>query len=622
MPRKSVWGLDLGAWSMKIGRGRLEKSGAVTVDLYDEINYQSLGVESDGRFLSGAAEAVEEFSKRHTIDVADDLCVSVSGSGVFSRFINLPPVPESIGEIIQYEARQQIPFDMDQVVWDYQPVKEEHEPWEEVKVGLFALKSETIEELVGILSPWRRNLRLVQQAPLAVYNFMCFEGYDSEASVVVDMGGKSTGLVVINPPEFWLRSLLVGGDALTERVESHFGVSKREAERIKERAGESGRAAQLLRVVGKPVGNILSEIQRSLGYYKSLEPDISLDRVIGVGNAFRLKGMDRVIGEGLQSEVNVLDEVKNLNLTDKVEQKIGGGLCGCCALFGLIAQGVGAGRVRVNLVPSEIALENEMRRKKPFLAGAAAGIIMIIALLIIGESLYGRRLAPHTDAGAGIAEQLQAVDREYSSIKREVNDLEEEVHNLAGREVRRDIYLHVLPEIGRALPRERAAATGALLPSAVYVNDISFNWVPKRAYENRIEDGRPPEDDEVDDGRRRGDTRDPDDDRLAEMAIEGQMLAGEDAVLVAEIECELTMMRGYESFIDDVVIESLRDSRYAKTGNPVFRDVQCVGRLRRITRDSKTGELNGSDDAQRLEFIRFYVIAGINDPEDVHYSGE
>ena len=37
------------------------------------------------------------------------------------RFIELPPVEsKKIPDIVRYEARQQIPFDLNDVIWDYQ----------------------------------------------------------------------------------------------------------------------------------------------------------------------------------------------------------------------------------------------------------------------------------------------------------------------------------------------------------------------------------------------------------------------------------------------------------------------------------------------------------------------
>ncbi len=625
MPKKSIWALDLGAWSMKIARASRDRSGAIVVDLYDEIGYHTPGAEGEGGILGGVREAVDEFATRHTVNASDDFCVAVSGGGVFSRFINLPPVPESVDDIIRYEAMQQIPFDMDQVVWDYQTVKDEHEPWEEVKVGLFALKIETIDELISILSPWRRNLRIIQQAPLAVLNFASFEQYDTEPTIVIDVGGRTTALVVIDPPGFWMRTLLVGGDSLTERIESHFGVSRREAERIKERASESGKTAQLLRVVGKPIGDILSEVQRSLGYYKSIVPDVKFNKVIGLGNAFQLRGLDRVIAEGLQTEVEVVRDVKNFTLTGKTKAKMGGGLCGCGVLLGLIAQCMGEGRVRVNLVPEKITFENQMRSKKPFFAGAVAGVIAIIGVLILGETFYGRRIGSvDVDAGRDMVAQIERVRSRYSEAESRLDRVERELARFAGSTVRRDAVAHALSELTRAVPQEKIPQPESLFPEGAYVRSIEFRWgggggggapAPRRPADTGTRRDRTAAPQRVEPSRGRG--------------AGWSAVAGEDAGLEAEIAFEATVSHLESDRFVENVVESFRESWYADTGEPAFRNVyvgeEVVNLLLEVRTDREIFR-NPTDEAfinfrrwgdpDKYELARFTLIAEVNELMD------
>jgi len=46
-----------------------------------------------------------------------------AGQSGLARFVKLPPVEEKkISEIVKFEAKQQIPFSLDEVVWDYQKI--------------------------------------------------------------------------------------------------------------------------------------------------------------------------------------------------------------------------------------------------------------------------------------------------------------------------------------------------------------------------------------------------------------------------------------------------------------------------------------------------------------------
>ena len=72
-----------------------------------------------------------------------------------ARFVKLPPVEaKRIPEIVKYEARQQIPFPLDEVIWDFQRLGEASEVEGfalETEVGLFAMKRDQVEKQLDAL---------------------------------------------------------------------------------------------------------------------------------------------------------------------------------------------------------------------------------------------------------------------------------------------------------------------------------------------------------------------------------------------------------------------------------------------------------------------------------------
>ena len=49
---------------------------------------------------------------------------SLSGQSVFVRFVKLPPLEEeNVDELVRFEAQQNVPFPIDEVVWDWQALK-------------------------------------------------------------------------------------------------------------------------------------------------------------------------------------------------------------------------------------------------------------------------------------------------------------------------------------------------------------------------------------------------------------------------------------------------------------------------------------------------------------------
>ncbi len=619
---KETWALDLGEWSLKVARGRADKkSGNIVVDLYDEFRYGALDIGEEASSVEKFRAGLAAFAGKYQVPKRASLCVAVSGSEVFSRFINLPPVPESISEIIHYEARQQIPFDISEVVWDYQPIKEEHQPGEEIEVGLFALKREGVEEMVRLLAPWRRNLRVIQDAPLAVYNLLRFEGLVNEPMIVLDMGASTTDLLVINPPRFWLRPLLLGGNAITERLQAHFGISYQESERIKERASESAREAQLLRVIRPVVGNMLSEIQRSLGYYKSLAKGVKFTRILALGNAFKLRGLDRALAEGLPYPIGELKGLQRFEFAAPLTRKdFQPYLAGSCAALGLLVQGQGLGHIRINLVPEELVRTAVMNRKKPMLIGAAAGLLLIAGIFVVSERGQSRELAGHAHTGEEAYNRIRKIDQDFAEAQRQVEAQQDKLKSLAEPEVARDILLRTIQEIVQALPQ-----------GTVYVSEVRFTWADRSEFERMVLAGRTETPAREGYGAQVGPelpwpqggggeafpgrtpTRPHWVSRLSaeEAAPTSPVPSG--LTLVVSMDCESNVVERGIEYIQNEVVKRLQDRRWPD-GSPVFRKVALVGAVQSIFRNAATGALLDrlTEGAEIVQFVVFRLLADVN----------
>ena len=118
---RNVWGIDIGKCGLKALRcSRSSDSEKLVADAFDYIEYPMLLTQPEADPGELVRDAVEEFLSRNDI-VGDTIAVSVPGQAGLSKFIKLPPVEASkIPDIVTYEARQQIPFPLEQVIWSWQ----------------------------------------------------------------------------------------------------------------------------------------------------------------------------------------------------------------------------------------------------------------------------------------------------------------------------------------------------------------------------------------------------------------------------------------------------------------------------------------------------------------------
>src|SRR5438105_15015352 len=116
-----VWGIDLGQCALKALRVELS-DGQVAATAFDYVDHPKSLSQPDADPDQLTREALDKFLSRNSLR-GDVVAISVPGQSGLARFVKLPPVEEKkIAEIVKFEAKQQIPFRLEEVVWDYQKI--------------------------------------------------------------------------------------------------------------------------------------------------------------------------------------------------------------------------------------------------------------------------------------------------------------------------------------------------------------------------------------------------------------------------------------------------------------------------------------------------------------------
>src|SRR6478752_4170920 len=176
-PNKGVWGIDIGQCALKALRLELI-AGKPTATAFDYVEHTKILSQPDADPDMLIREALEKFLSRNDLKL-DDMAVGIAGQSGLARFVKLPPVEEKkIAEIVKFEAKQQIPFPLDEVVWDFQKIAggEAVDGFAlETEIGLFAMKRDVIARYLGYFSSSKIEVHTVQMSPLALVNFATYE---------------------------------------------------------------------------------------------------------------------------------------------------------------------------------------------------------------------------------------------------------------------------------------------------------------------------------------------------------------------------------------------------------------------------------------------------------------
>jgi type IV pilus assembly protein PilM len=293
---RGVWGIDIGLAGLKAVRlVYAEAARQVLATAFDFVPHPKILSQPDANPEELIGQALDTFLSRNRLG-NDAVAISVPGQTALARFIQLPPVESSkVAEIVKYEARQQIPFALEEVIWDYQPLGggvEESGFLMDAEVGLFAMKRDQVQQHLQPFLKRKVEVELVQIAPLALYNFLCHDQFgmsagkdaaeQEEYTLLLDMGADNTTLLVSNGKKIWIRNVPLGGNHFTRALTKEMKLTFAKAEHLKCNATRSPDPKAVFQALRPVFNDYVSEIQRSIGYFSSVNREAKIGRILGV----------------------------------------------------------------------------------------------------------------------------------------------------------------------------------------------------------------------------------------------------------------------------------------------------------------------------------------------------
>lgn len=472
---QAVWGIEIGQAGLKAIRLRYaEAADQVIAVAFDYIPHPKILSQPDAVPEELIGQALETFLSRNEIS-GDLIAISVPGQTSLARFIQLPPVQSNrVPEIVKYEAKQQIPFALEDVIWDYQPLGggvEESGYMLDAEVGIFAMKR---EQVLSALQPFidrKIEVELIQIAPLGLYNTLCYdslgmrvnqeyEGNPEESSIVVDMGADSTTLMVTNGSKIWIRNVPIGGNHFTRALTKEMKLTFAKAEHLKCNATRSEDPRAVFQALRPVFNEYVSEIQRSIGYFSSVNRDAKISKVYGTGNGFKLAGLQKFLQQNLQYEVERLDDFQAL-VGDAVlnEPLFQDNILTFTVPYGIALQALQQTTIHTTLLPPEIATARKIRRKKPWAVVSAAALLVGLCISTVGfsnvaNSVSKDRFGSVEDKVKNLTTQVAGFNSSYQSAESEFTSLTDKGNKLVWNLDTRDDWLEVFKAIDECLPRD------------------------------------------------------------------------------------------------------------------------------------------------------------------------
>ncbi|MGE3806002.1 MAG: type IV pilus assembly protein PilM, partial [Gemmataceae bacterium] len=500
-----VWGIEIGQCAFKALR-LVNIDGQVTATAFDYIEHPKILNQPDADPDQLTREALEKFLERNQLK-GDKVVIGVPGQSGLARFVKLPPVEEKkITDIVRFEAKQQIPFPLEEVIWDYQKVGTGLVTdgfAMETEIGLFAMKRDMIFRFLQQFTELGIEVHVIQMSPLALCNFIGYsllgksarddepaEDGENEAGstaikeapdksfkrrcvVGLDIGTDNTNLVITDGDRIiWQRPIPKGGNHFTRALTKEFKLTFAKAEHLKKNATKSPDLRRILTALKPELNEFVGEVQRSLGYFTNTHRDAHVEYVMGMGNAFRLPGLQKYLSEKLQIDVRKLSKIDKLAGESVVNaQSFANNVMSFATVHGLALQGLGEARLQTNLLPTEIHMERVVRAKKPWAVATAAALLVGVTATLAGYAIQYHAVASESvkNAKEDVNKFMQRVkgdEEKYSQLKRRVDRDEEDVRQIVAGEDERLNWILFNQYINECIPVPAQRIDGKLVKAA------------------------------------------------------------------------------------------------------------------------------------------------------------
>lgn len=461
LKRDRVLALDIGASKLVLAEfGLLRDEGDLELLRY---GVESLGPDSanESEQLAFIASGVKSLMRSMDIHPAP-LVMSVSGQSVFPRYVKLPPVTsDKVEQIIRYEAEQNVPFPIKEVVWDYQLLDGEGD---ERNVMLVAVKIDAVRRLTDAVQAADLEPVIVDVAPMALYNAVRYNYPDLPAcTMVLDIGARSSNLIFLQENRIFSRSIPVAGNAITQDIMKALDVSFEEAETLKCEHGfvafggvyagaDDETADRVSKVIRNVVTRLHAEVSRSINFYRSQQEGSPPSLVLLCGGSSVINHLDTFFREKLQVEVEYLNPFANVVVGEDIDTET---IVDDMRVLGEVV-GLGLRRalscpVEINLMPPDLVARETLRRRQPYFAVAAAGVLGTLLAWWGYTARMGRVVSERVDEVKTRIAQFESTQTRLTDVSRERVAARARLESVAAPVVNRGRWLGLLEAVHESM---------------------------------------------------------------------------------------------------------------------------------------------------------------------------
>ena len=469
---KSFLAVDFGAGSVKLAEFEVNEAGGLRLKQY---GIEALGAEGAQEAARPAVilKALQKLLAEKNI-TSRDVNVCAPGFQVFSKFVKLPPVESSkVEQIIQYEAQQNVPFPLEEVVWDYQIMGAL--PSGEQEVLLVAIKADVVEGLFKVAEQAKLRLQLADVSPAALCNALRYNYGDLEdCTMLLDIGAKTSNLLFFEKGKVFSRSINIGANSITQDFVNESKLPFAEAERLKITEGfvslggayeepENPNQAAIAKIARQFMTRLHIQVNQTMQFYRGQQGGAAPQRLFLSGGASIMPYTAQFFAEKLNIPVEYFNPLRNVELAPELNlEELARVAHSLGEVVGLGLRNLAHCPVELNLMPDSTLRWQSFNQKKPYLMATVFSLVLVV---FASGWLFEKLAQTKQDELKTLEEKIQPIQaraQKFHRVNQELVKAKAQAGQIAGWMENRFYWADICTELRKVLMTAEAKSKAKL----------------------------------------------------------------------------------------------------------------------------------------------------------------
>jgi len=249
------------------------------------------------------------------------VCSSLSGTSLIIKRMSLEvPNLKELQDQVFWEAEQYLPFDVSEVVMDFQVISRSKEG--KTDVLLVAVKKAVLDSYMTCIQDSGLSPAIMDVDFFAIQNLFeaNYPSNPAEAVAIVDIGASSLKIVVVHDkiPVF-TKDSAVGGKNLTSEIQKNMNLSYNDAESLKTGGSPDGSMPQEINdLMHVMADNFATEIKRAIDFYNASSSGAPISYVLLTGGSSKVPGLSKIVEEVLGLPTQLLNPFNSISYDSSV----------------------------------------------------------------------------------------------------------------------------------------------------------------------------------------------------------------------------------------------------------------------------------------------------------------